>query len=45
MGALSFRLPTGMSAAASRDLERACVAGGYDSMPAQCKAAVANGKA
>lgn len=32
-----------MSAAVTRDLERSCVAGGYDSMPAACKASVANG--
>jgi Glycosyl hydrolase family 10 len=43
MGALSFRLPSGLSAAVTRDLERSCVAGGYDSMPAVCKASVANG--
>lgn len=42
MGALSFRLPAGMNAAAVRDLERASVAGGYDSMPALCRVAVAN---
>src|SRR5438552_977898 len=33
MGSMSFRLPSGMSAESIRELERACVAGGPDSMP------------
>ncbi len=44
MGALSFRLPANLSATTTRDLERACMAGGYDAMPTTCRVAVANGK-
>lgn len=43
MGALSFRLPGGLTAGLARDLERSCVAGGYDFMPAYSKATVSGG--
>lgn len=33
MGVMSFLLPSGLSAEALRELERACVAGGPDNMP------------
>jgi Glycosyl hydrolase family 10 len=34
MGTMSFLLPRGAPAAALPDLDRACIAGGYDNMPA-----------
>src|SRR5437870_1523025 len=34
MGTMSFLLPRGASAATLHDLDRACIAGGYDNMPA-----------
>lgn len=34
MGTMSFLLPRGAPAAALHDLDRACIAGGYDNMPA-----------
>jgi hypothetical protein len=33
MGTISFQLPSATPAAAGADLDRACVAGGYDNMP------------
>ena len=33
MGVMSFLLPSGLSAEALRELQRACVAGGPDAMP------------
>jgi hypothetical protein len=33
MGMITFQLPANLSAAATRDLERACLAGGPDNMP------------
>src|SRR4051812_40266083 len=43
MGILRFRLPNDLADAAIRELSRACLAGGYDGMPAPTKATVADG--
>lgn len=40
MGILRFRIPNGLSDAAARELSRACMAGGYDGMPAPTRATV-----
>lgn len=43
MGKLRFRLPNGLPDDAARELTRACIAGGYDGMPAPTRATVDDG--
>lgn len=43
MGLMSFRLPNPLSAEAAKELERSCLAGGYDNMPSPTQIAVQNG--
>lgn len=40
MGTLRFRIPSGVQPEIVRDLERACVAGGYDNMPAPTRVSI-----
>jgi hypothetical protein len=44
MGTMRFLLPTASTAPAGDDLDLACVAGGYDNMPAPTQVALANGE-
>jgi hypothetical protein len=44
MGTMRFMLPNGVPAAALPDLDRACVAGGYDNMPAPTQVVVEDGR-
>src|SRR3954470_15506950 len=44
MGTMSFLLPATVTAEAARELERACIAGGYDNMPFPTRDRVANGQ-
>src|SRR5438094_9701818 len=44
MGTMSFLLPRNAPASAGTDLDRACVAGGYDNMPAPTQVTRADGE-
>ena len=44
MGVMSFQLPNAAPETALRDLDRACVAGGYDNMPAPTRVQRDNGR-
>jgi hypothetical protein len=44
MGTMTFLLPAGLSTEANRELERACVAGGPDSMPWPTRVQIDSGK-